>query len=113
MSKKTPAEIFAAALTDAKAADPEIAATVGNLMINMLHEAGYKVVSNDPAAIHPDATEELRAAAKMIRTWIPEVFPSDSLGRMHFVRVVMESVAANIEWALGGLKPVVGNKGDE
>lgn len=52
------------------------------------------------AEIAPDTLDELRQCATMIRTWIPESFPANSSGQVHFVRGVMESVAFVIERAL-------------
>jgi hypothetical protein len=51
----------------------------------------------DTAEIHPDAMEELRQCAVMIRTWMPASFPENEQGQKHFVRVVMESVADVID----------------
>ncbi len=50
----------------------------------------------------PDTDEELRLSARMIRTWLPESFPENERGQIHFVRSVMESVASTIERALDG-----------
>jgi RyR domain len=55
---------------------------------------------SDPAVIHTHPMEELRQSAVMIRTWIPEVFPANSAGQVHFVRAVMESVATVIDRVL-------------
>jgi hypothetical protein len=38
----------------------------------------------------------------MIRKWLPESFPANEKGQVHFVRAVMESVASTIERALDG-----------
>lgn len=54
------------------------------------------------AEFTPDALEELRVAARMIRRWIPEAFPANEKGQIHFVRSVVESVASTIERALDG-----------
>jgi hypothetical protein len=54
------------------------------------------------AEFSPDALEELRMAARMIRRWIPEAFPENARGQIHFVRSVVESVAGTIERALAG-----------
>lgn len=54
----------------------------------------------DRAVLRPNTIKELRQSAIMIRTWIPEAFPESESGQRHFVRVVMESVAAVIERAL-------------
>jgi Lar family restriction alleviation protein len=51
--------------------------------------------------ISPDHIEELRRSAAMIRRWIPETFPENELGQVHFARAVIESVASTIERALG------------
>jgi hypothetical protein len=49
-----------------------------------------------------DDAEELRLSARMIRKWLPESFPANEKGQVHFVRAVMESVASTIERALDG-----------
>jgi hypothetical protein len=49
-----------------------------------------------------DNIEELRIAARMIRRWVPDCFPENEKGQVHFVRCVMESVAGIIERALSG-----------
>lgn len=97
---KTPELIIAKLLIDAEAADEQTAAQIGVLMISALHKEGFVVVSNDPAAIIPEIINELKSSASMIRTWIPEAFPANSLGQKHFVRVVMESVAETIDRAV-------------
>lgn len=45
----------------------------------------------------PNPREELRMAARMIRTWMPESFPANEFGQVHFVRAVIDSVAEAIE----------------
>lgn len=62
----------------------------------------------DPAEIGLSNTEELRACVTMIRTWIPEVFPANERGQVHFVRAVVESVADTIERALPALAKAEG-----
>lgn len=54
----------------------------------------------DPGAIPPAPWDELRQSALMIRTWIPEVYPANEQGQVHFARAVMESVATVIERVL-------------
>lgn len=54
----------------------------------------------DSAAIDLDPLDELRQCAVMIRTWIPEVYPTNELGQVHFARAVMESVATVIDRVL-------------
>ncbi|CAN7686879.1 hypothetical protein LJR098_002291 [Rhizobium sp. LjRoot98] len=51
--------------------------------------------------ITPEHIDELRRSALMIRRWIPETFPEDENGQIHFARAVIESVASTIERALG------------
>lgn len=51
----------------------------------------------DDAAIPMDTWDELRQSAIMIRRWIPESYPANELGQVHFVRAVCESVATVIE----------------
>lgn len=55
---------------------------------------------DDPAAIHPNPIDELRQCAVMIRRWMPEAFPENSVGQRHFVRCVVESVADVIDRVL-------------
>lgn len=50
--------------------------------------------------IAPEAIDELRMSAIMIRTWIPEVFPANAVGQVHFVRAIIDSVADVIDRAL-------------
>ena len=50
-----------------------------------------------PAAYPDDAIADLRQAARMIRTWIPDVYPANELGQVPFARAVMESVADAID----------------
>lgn len=54
----------------------------------------------------PDTLEELRLSVRMIRRWIPDCFPANEMGQVHFVRSVMESVATTIERALDGKPPL-------
>lgn len=54
------------------------------------------------AEFTPDTIEELRIAARMIRRWIPDAFPANEKGQIHFVRSVVESIASTIERALDG-----------
>lgn len=54
------------------------------------------------AEFAPETLEELRMAARMIRRWIPEAFPENEKGQIHFVRAVVESVASTIDRALAG-----------
>ncbi|MBX5206725.1 hypothetical protein [Rhizobium sp. NZLR11] len=49
-----------------------------------------------------DTDEELRLAARMIRIWLPEAYPANERGQVHFVRAVMESVASTIESVVDG-----------
>lgn len=58
------------------------------------------------AEITPDTAEELRQSARMIRRWIPDVFPANEKGQVHFARAVMESVATVIERAVDGKPPM-------
>lgn len=58
------------------------------------------------AEFKPDTLEELRLSAMMIRRWIPEAFPENERGQVHFVRAVIDSVASTIERALDG-KPAL------
>lgn len=52
----------------------------------------------DPAAVYyDDAIADLRQAARMIRIWIPEVYPANEQGQVPFARAVMESVADAID----------------
>jgi len=53
--------------------------------------------------IPTDPWDELRMSAVMIRTWVPEVFPKNEFGQMHFIRIVMDSIATNIEIALASI----------
>lgn len=54
---------------------------------------------DDPlrAETPPNPREELRMSARMIRTWMPESFPANELGQVHFVRCVIDAVAEAIE----------------
>jgi hypothetical protein len=53
----------------------------------------------DRATLRPNTLKELRQSATMIRRWLPDSFPANENGQVHFVRCVMESVAAVIEQA--------------
>jgi hypothetical protein len=53
----------------------------------------------DRATLRPNTLKELRQSATMIRRWLPDSFPANEKGQVHFVRCVMESVAAVIEQA--------------
>jgi hypothetical protein len=57
------------------------------------------------AEFKPDTIEELRQSARMIRKWIPDVYPANERGQVHFARAIMESVASVIERALAGKAP--------
>ena len=57
----------------------------------------------DPSIIPLDDLSELRMSATMIRRWIPEVFPENDAGQVHFVRAICDSVAATIERAMSHL----------
>lgn len=59
------------------------------------------------AATYPtDLRQELQASVTMIRTWIPEAFPANAAGQVHFVRAVIESIAGLAERVLiDGLPP--------
>ena len=46
------------------------------------------------------AAHELRLCSTMIRTWIPEAYPADEQGQVHFARAIMEAVADAIDRAL-------------
>jgi hypothetical protein len=63
------------------------------------------------AEFTPDTEEELRLAARMIRIWIPESFPANERGQIHFVRSVVESVASTIERTIDGKSK--GTDGDD
>ena len=54
----------------------------------------------DPAAIQTNSIDELRQSAVMIRKWMSEAFPANSLGQVHFVRAVVDSVADVIDRVL-------------
>lgn len=51
----------------------------------------------DGAVMPMDTWEELNLSARMIRRWIPEVFPENAAGQVHFVRAICDSVATVIE----------------
>ena len=53
----------------------------------------------DRATLRSNTLKELRQSATMIRRWLPDSFPANEAGQVHFVRCVMESVAAVIEQA--------------
>lgn len=57
----------------------------------------------DPSIIPLDDLSELRMSAVMIRRWIPEVFPENAAGQVHFVRAICDSVATVIERAMSHL----------
>lgn len=57
----------------------------------------------DPSIIPLDDLSELRMSAVMIRRWIPEVFPENAAGQVHFVRAICDSVATAIERATSHL----------
>lgn len=66
------------------------------------------IICGGAAEILPNAVEELREAAVMIRTWIPVSFPANEHGQVHFVRAVVEAVADTIERAISPVPTAIG-----
>lgn len=62
--------------------------------------------------MRPSVVSELGMAARMIRTWIPESFPANERGQVHFVRAVIESVADVIERAVAEAQGIEARSGE-
>lgn len=77
---------------------------VSQSTVSLTHDEAFDLAQRlmPRAEFKPDTDEELRLAARMIRRWLPEAFPANERGQIHFVRAVMESVASTIERALDG-----------
>ncbi|MGR9413124.1 hypothetical protein [Rhizobium leguminosarum] len=83
---------------------------VSQATVSLTHDEAFDLGQRlmPRAEFSTDTDEELRLAARMIRIWLPESFPANEKGQIHFVRSVMESVASTIERALDGK-----SKGDD
>lgn len=77
------------------------AAAVGDDAVERVAEAEQP--PNDGSVHRDDPMEDLRQAARMIRTWIPDVYPTNEAGQVPFARALMESVADAIESALAAM----------
>jgi hypothetical protein len=76
--------------------------------ISLTHDEAFDLAQKlmPRAEFQPDTVEELRQSARMIRRWIPDCFPENEKGQVHFVRAVVESVATVIERAIEGKPPI-------
>jgi hypothetical protein len=60
----------------------------------------WNLICPTEGVIAEDMVTDLAQSARMIRTWIPDVYPANALGQVSFARAVMESVATVIEQAI-------------
>jgi NTP pyrophosphatase (non-canonical NTP hydrolase) len=84
----------------AQAAGFDLASAVRETFDRKSAQLGYRG-AQDPAT---PLTEEVAMAEALIRNWIPDVYPKNGVGQVHFARAVMESVAGVLAKSRAALK---------